>query len=203
MERLRRARRAVKTGFGFLSVPPAGEVRGPLQREVGQNMRFLLKKFISDERGVVWVEALLAIPLLTIITIGILEFGTMMWQREQLQNGVRDAARYWARCRPTDQGASYMPCSIQTARNIAFYGDPRGSVDAFGDPNPLRVPGWYDGAPGATLDILPATPPTAPTADSLVSVEGRVLYQGSPLYAAILGDAVTLGYYHTTRYIGW
>ncbi|MBT8458711.1 MAG: pilus assembly protein, partial [Boseongicola sp.] len=60
-----------------------------------------MRKIAKEQDGVVLVEALLALPILSLITFGILEFGNVMWQRQQLQVGVRDAARYWTRCRPT------------------------------------------------------------------------------------------------------
>lgn len=157
-------------------------------------MRGLLSKFISDKRGVVLTETLIALPILLLITVGLLEFGNMMWQRQQLQVGVRDAARYWARCRPTSgAGTPYMPCSISLARNIAFTGDPTGT-------SPLRVPGWDD---AAELQIDPAAPPTSPISTDLVSVRGEVNYQGSALYDRLIGSNFSIGYNYTTRYVGW
>ncbi len=139
-------------------------------------------------------ETLIALPIMLIMTVGLLEFGNMMWQRQQLQVGVRDAARYWARCRPTTgTGAAFMTCSIAQARNIAFTGDPSGAL-------PLRVPGW-DSA--TELTIEPATPPASPVSTDIVLVRGEVPYQASALFQRVIGANVTIGYYHTTRYVGW
>ena len=146
------------------------------------------KTFIKDESGVVLVEAMLALPLLTLLTVGILEFGYMMWQRQQLQIGVRDAARYWSRCRP-----SFHNCTADIARNIAFYGNPTGS----GNP---RVPGWDA---DSELEITPSSPSTTPTASDIVVVRGTVTYQGSPLFDAVLSEPVPIGYWTTMRYLGW
>lgn len=146
------------------------------------------KNLLRDQNGVVLVETLLAVPLLTLLTFGILEYGNMMWQRQQLQVGVRDAARYWSRCRP-----SFHDCSAETARNIAFYGNPAGT----GNP---RVPGW-DAA--ADLTISPSSPTTTPSASDIVIVSGAVTYQGSPVFNAVLDDPVTIGYWTTMRYLGW
>ena len=151
------------------------------------------KRFVSEERGVVLIETLLAVPVLTLLAFSILEFGNMMWQREQLQTGVKDAARYWARCRPTGAGGStFMSCDIATARRIAFTGLPSGGV--------VRVPGW-DAA--SELTITPLTPPGTPSSTDLVTVQGTVTYQGSPWFNALISNNIQLGYYHQTRYLGW
>jgi hypothetical protein len=155
-------------------------------------MRALVKRFLGEERGVVLVETLLAVPVLTIFAVGILEFGNMMWQRQQLQAGVKDAARYWARCRPTDAGSAYMPCSIDTARLIAFTGRPEGGAP--------RVPGWDE---ASELVITPATPPTLPTDTDIVTVRGTVVYNSGPLIPFLFPQQFTLGYYYQTRYLGW
>lgn len=150
---------------------------------------------MRSEDGVVLTETIIIAPVLVILTFGILEFGNMLWQRQQMQVGVRDAARYWSRCRPVANGSAFMPCSIQTARNIAFYGKPNVNP---GDP--LRVPGWFQ---NSQLTISPTTPPTAAVATDIVLVQGTFVYQGSPVYNAVLGSALTISYDHTERYIGW
>ena len=94
------------------------------------------RRFFRNEQGAVLAEALIAFPVLTVLSFGLLEFGNLMWQRQQLQSGVRDAARYWSKCRPATVNYA-ATCNETTARNIAFYGDPRGA--GYGQ---LRVPGW-------------------------------------------------------------
>ncbi len=151
------------------------------------------RQFAKDERGVVLIETLLAIPVLTLLALGILEFGNMMWQRQQLQSGVKDAARYWARCRPlTATGTAYMPCDLGTARLIAFTGHPDGGV--------ARVPGWDD---ASELTITPATPPTVPNDTSLVTVTGTVIYDPSPFFGTFYRAPITMSYWYQTRYLGW
>lgn len=150
------------------------------------------ENFIADQEGVVLVEALIAFPILILLTVGILEFGNMMWQRQQLQAGVRDAARYWSRCRPVSNGASYMSCSQAIARNIAVYGNPAGS-------GAERVPGWTTGS----VIILPAAPNTTPTPSDLVTVSSVTGYQGSPLFGAILSGSISIGHQAQLRYVGW
>ena len=147
----------------------------------------LLDELTEDQHGVIFVEALLVFPIFIMLTFGILEFGNIMWQRQQVQVGVRDAARYWSRCR-TD-----VDTCNDIARNIAFYGTPGvGSVP--------RVPGWE--LPDQ-LTIDPATLPTTPADDDIVTVAGTVTYAGSPVFSRIFSKGITLNYTYEIRYIGW
>lgn len=155
-------------------------------------MMGFLSRFFRNESGAILVETIIVVPVLTILTFGILEFGNMMWQRQQLQVGVRDAARYWSRCK-TNANFPGSSCDLARARNIAFYGNPNGT----GSP---RVPGWDD---VAELTINPATPPADPLATDIVTVEGNFIYQGSPVYAAVFGSTNQIGYFVTMRYQGW
>jgi len=151
-------------------------------------MRQRLSKDLSDDQhGVIFVEALLVLPILILLTFGILEFGNIMWQRQQVQVGVRDAARYWSRCR-TD-----VDTCNNIARNIAFYGTPdAGSVP--------RVPSW-DSA--SQLTISPNALPTTSADDDIVTVSGAVTYAGSPVFSRIFSNSITLNYAYEVRYIGW
>jgi len=151
-------------------------------------VRKVVRNFRDDTSGVILTESLLVLPVLSLFAFGIMEFGSILWQRQQVQVGVRDAARYWSRCRP-----DFSNCSLQIARNIAFYGNPTGT-------GPARVPGWTD---AAELTLTPATPPTSPVAADTVSATGSVVYQGSPLFNFVLSSAVTIEYTHMERYIGW
>ncbi|MDA7427615.1 pilus assembly protein [Primorskyibacter aestuariivivens] len=163
-------------------------------------MNFLRQPNIAkDESGAVLVETLIAIPVLTIATFGLLEFGNMLWQREQLQVGVRDAARYLSRCRQWASG-TIQPntCDRDVAERIAFFGDPRIGQGS------LRVPGWDE---TSELVILPTTlftsAPTVPTAGDTIVVYGEVTYQGSPVFNAVLSAAPKMGYTYEVRYQGW
>lgn len=89
-----------------------------------------------------------------------------------------------------------MPCSIQIAQNIAFYGKP--AVSAGDSP---RVPGWNQ---SSQLTITPATPPTVPDENAIVHARGSTPYQGSPIFSAVFGnDSFDIAYEHYERYIGW
>ena len=94
--------------------------------------------FWRREEGAVLAEALLTIPFVTLFAAGILEFGSIFWQRMQIDAGLRDAGRYLSRCRPVS--GTYVPtCNQATAKTIAFYGTQTPAADA--EP---RVPDWKD-----------------------------------------------------------
>lgn len=149
-----------------------------------------LRNFLSGTEAALLTETLIVVPVVTIFAVGILEFGNVFWQRHQVQVGVRDAARYWSRCRTT---APFTTCTQDIARNLAFYGNPAGT----GTP---RVPGW---TAAADLTIEPAVPPGNPTAVDIVTVTGSLTYTGSPLMRLIQLEGFTFTYTHNQRYMGW
>lgn len=151
-------------------------------------------RLARDQEGAVLVETLIAMPVLLILTFGILEFGNLMWQRQQLQIGVRDAARYWSRCRSDFGPSASSSCSAQTARLIAFTGHPDGGN--------VRVPGW-DETDELTLQPDFADLTGVPDFDDIVIVEGTVTYQGSPVFSALFRDSIEISYWATMRYYGW
>lgn len=144
--------------------------------------------FVGETSGSVLVEALIVLPIVLVFSVGVLEFGNILWQREQMQTGVRDAARYWSRCRP-----DFSSCSISTARNIAFYGNPTGAGN-------LRVPNWFE---AADLNITPVTPVGSPQADDLVVATGQLDYLGSPMFRMLAIQPISVRYQYSQRYIGW
>lgn len=143
---------------------------------------------MASTEGAILAEALIVLPIVAVLAIGMLEFGSLFWQRQQMEVGVRDAARYWSRCRP-----DFGPCSIARARNIAFYGNPEGT--GF-----LRVPNWYR---DTDLTLAPETPPAVPGPADVVTAQGTLHYQGSPLSGLLGLDLLVVGYNHQERYVGW
>nr|WP_306264620.1 TadE family protein [Pararhizobium sp. IMCC3301] len=129
-------------------------------------------------------EAILAVPILIILAFGMLEFGSLFWQREQIETGLRDAARYMARCRH-DTAA----CQT-TARNLAYYG----SVSA---QSSARVPQWEaDASPITFAETVGATQTvvTATTVHQLIN---------SPVFGFLGIDEITITAWHDQRVIGW
>lgn len=159
-------------------------------------MKRLVKKCLRrlgvEEKGAIFVEALIILPVMTIFAAGIMEFGNVLWQRHQMQTGVRDAARYMARC-------SQTTCSEDIARAIAFVGQPsyQGSTK--------RIPNWPDEANQSASDALEIffldseiVSPDVPR----VAVRGRLNYEPSPWYGALGINLITLEYVHVQRNIG-
>ena len=156
-------------------------------------LKRIAKTFLRRERGAVLLETLIVAPVLIIMSFGFVEFGNILWQREQLQAGVRDAARYWSRCRQS-MGGINTDCSETIARNIAFYGTPNP-----GSGTPYRVPRW-DGNPATELVITPdkASLPGNPDRTDTVRVTGTMEYRGF-----FLSGPYEISYRAEMRYIGW
>jgi len=151
------------------------------------------RTFVAQTHGALLTETLIVVPVVTIFAVGILEFGNVFWQRHQVQVGVRDAARYWARCHRDEV---FMTCSDVIAANLALYGQPTPSAT-------LRVPGWDD------PDLLEFSPlpdriSVAPGQEGFtVTVTGTHTYTGSPLMRLLQIEAFDFSYTHEQRYIGW
>lgn len=158
----------------------------------------IAKRFIRSARGAILVETIIVVPVVTVFAAGIVEFGSIFWQRHQLQIGVRDAARYWSRCIGNPELSS---CSIQKARNMAFYGTAEPPADQIGCTSPLlRVRGWCN---NSQLVINPATAPANISANNLFTVTGTVTYQGSPVFRLLQIDPIEFSYTYEQRFIGW
>ncbi len=152
-------------------------------------LRNHLRRFSSDLRGAVLTEALLVFPFIIIFSVGILEFGNVLWQRHQLQTGVRDAARYLARC--SDSPTFGAPCDLQVARNIAFYGSPDGTASGT-----QRVPGWdHETELSVTYPVRGGI--------RMVVVSAAVDYIDSPLFGMLAVPGFQIEYAYMQRYIGW
>ena len=140
--------------------------------------------FFAERDGVAMTEAIIVVPFLTLFAVGVLEFGALFWQREQIETGLRDAARYMARC-----PHPVLTCEA-TARNLAYYGSSSATTVE-------RVPGWNDTnspitftvAPFGTLDIV-----TAVTAHDLVN---------SPFFNFLGIGVISISANHDQRFMGW
>lgn len=155
----------------------------------------LLSRFRTSERGAILVEVLLVFPVITLFAIGMLEFGYIFWERQQMQAGVRDAARYWSRCNLAATTTS--ACSIAKARDIALtYHDPVANTTY------SRLAGWTVAQADAVV-ITPAVPPAVPASTDLVTVTGTLQHNSSPLFVLLNLPPIPISYTYTMRYIGW
>jgi Flp pilus assembly protein TadG len=151
-----------------------------------------LGRFHRDEHGAVLAEALIIVPFVTLFSVGILEFGNMFWEKEQVETGLRDAARYLGRCQPSS--VSFVSqCSQTVARRIAYYGTSNPAATA------LRVPGW--GPSGSA--IVFATVTRGAAGDKVIVASTSLAYSNSPLFGWLGLPNITIQAYHEERYIGW
>lgn len=158
----------------------------------------IAKRFARAARGAILVETIIVVPLVTVFAAGIVEFGSIFWQRHQMQIGVRDAARYWSRCIGDDTLSS---CSLAKARNMAFYGTAEPDLGKGPcEPSILRVRNWCD---PSELLITPSTPPEDISATNVFTVTGTVAYEGSPVFRLLGIKPIEFTYTYQQRYIGW
>lgn len=150
--------------------------------------RTWIARFSSEQQGAVLIETLIAAPILLAFTFSILEFGNILWQRLQVQTGVREAARYWSRCHD-----GYASCSEAIATNIAQFGHPGG--ESLGG---LRAPGWDDSSQ-ITFSPAKASLPAEPDSSSTVTVTASVPYSGWLIPSGV----ITIRYAYQMRYAGW
>ncbi|MES0005537.1 pilus assembly protein [Mesorhizobium sp. M0062] len=155
-------------------------------------LKRFLERFHRDEHGAVLAETLLIVPFVTVFSVGILEFGNMFWEKEQVETGLRDAARYLARCQPSNALSGYVSqCSDTVARRIAYYGtsNPAATV--------LRVQGW--GPSGSTIVFATVTR----SGTKVITANTSLAYSSSPLFGWTGLANITIQAFHEERYIGW
>lgn len=90
----------------------------------------LLFRFRREERGAILVEMALVTPFMLTLSAGVFEFGNLIHKKLLIEAGLRDAARYAARCSPS----FWTDCATRAA-NIAA----TGTVDGTGS---ARVVTW-------------------------------------------------------------
>ena len=159
-----------------------------------------LKNFGREERGAVLVEMTLITPLMIVLSAGVFEFGNLIHQKLLIEAGLRDAARYAARCTTAVTG---VDC-LANARNIAAFGSVAGTT--------ARVSGWDD------ADVVIATYTTANNVDPVTGLQdyrgtgaqvitvratAAVPYAPVGLLAVIGIGAITLNASHEERFIGY
>ena len=150
----------------------------------------LYSRFRGSQDGSILIETIVVVPIIIIFAVGVIEFGNVFWQRHQIETGVRDAARYWSRCR-----LGFMTCDQSTAKNIAMF-----AVPVLTGSTPQRVFGWTD---PDSITITPVSTPVSPTSADIVTVTATHDYQISPLFGMLRIGTLTFEISHQQRYIGW
>lgn len=152
-------------------------------------------RFRTSERGAILVEALLIVPIITLFAVAVLEFGFVFWERQQMQAGVRDAARYWSRC--NFEAFTKGSCSVAQARQVAVtYRDPVANAVY------SRLNNWNASTASAVV-VTPTTPPVTPGPTSILTVTGTVQHDNTPLFKLLDLQPITLSYSYTMRFTGW
>jgi len=155
-----------------------------------------LRPRLADERGVAAVEAALAFPFLLALMAGLFEFGSVFYNFELMQTGVRDAGRYLSRV--PDLGAAE-----ESAKRLAVTGSIASGQAA-------RVDWWTPGQIQISYRTI-ENPRDATTGlrnyragDTLtiVRVSTSVPYEGMGLLAAIGLEPIQINAAHEERYVG-
>lgn len=114
-------------------------------------LRHIIQRFNSDDKGAALVEVAIVTPFVLLLSAGVFEFGNILNTRMLLDAGVKDAARYMARC-----SSDWDTCS-GLAKNLAVNGAVTGGS--------ARVTGWTTGQ----ITITPAV--STPAIDSATGTE--------------------------------
>ena len=165
-------------------------------------VRFLahaVTKFRQDERGSMLVEMALVAPLMLSLSAGVFEFGNLIQRKLLIEAGLRDGARYAARCRPIGTACS------TAAANLAATATVNGTGAA-------RVAGWT----AASVTVQPQYLTTAVVDGSgnqiyrsstanvyTVRVSTSFPYAGVSLLSYLGLGPITLAGAQEERYIGW
>ncbi|WP_163266884.1 TadE/TadG family type IV pilus assembly protein [Chelativorans alearense] len=164
----------------------------------------LIENFERDERGQILVEMTLITPLMISLSAGVFEFGNLIHHKLLIEAGLRDAARYYARCNTqlfADAGLS-IDCTTN-AQNTALYGST--SVGT------LRVEDWSGPVTISTYTTTNTVDPITGLQDyrssgaSVVTVRVTTSYDyaGMSLLSYLGMSPITLAAAHEERLVGW
>ena len=199
----------------------------PMIRRISTRLKHLRR----DTQGAVLAEALIVVPFIVFFASGILEFASVFWEKQIIETGLRDAARFVARCQSNSSFSASCKTASDTvngttvagktiATQIAFYGtaDQNATSLRWCRWRPVTAP---NGACGTTT-ALPAAPITIEMVNRSMTVNGtpitqkvvtaRTTYQHQvmsflapawPIFGWAGLSTITLQAYHEERYLGW
>jgi Flp pilus assembly protein TadG len=151
---------------------------------------------IGDERGVAAIEAALSVPFLIAVGAGLFEFGSVFYNFQLIQTGVRDAGRYLSR-------APDLAAAEGNAKRLAVTGS---TVTG----QPARV-SWWKAEQVSISYRITANPRDATTGlrnyragDTVTTIRVSTIapYQGMGLLSAIGLGTVQITAAHEERYVG-
>ncbi|MBZ9862935.1 TadE/TadG family type IV pilus assembly protein [Mesorhizobium sp. CA12] len=161
-------------------------------------LKQILQRFKRDDDGAVLVEMTLVTPFVLLLSAGVFEFGNILNTRMLLDAGVRDAARYMARC-----SSDWDTCS-GLAKNLAVNGAVTGGS--------ARVTGWTVGE--VTIIKSFSTQAVDPTTGTefylsttanvdVVQVSTTFPYANLGLWSYLGFPQLNLTVFHQERVLGW
>ena len=161
-------------------------------------LNHMIRRFKGEDDGAILVEMALLTPFVLLLSAGVFEFSNILNTRMLLDAGVRDAARYMARC-----SSDWDTCSGY-ATNLAVKGAITGGSD--------RVTGWTaDEVEIKKVKSLQAIDPDTGTELYLsstsnvdvVQVKASYPYAGVGLWSYLGFGQITLTVFHQERVLGW
>ena len=162
----------------------------------------LLSRFRADQAGAALVEMTIITPLMLVLAAGVFEFSNIIQTKLLIEAGLRDGARYFARC---DNGSNFAACET-SSKNIAATGQPTSGGTA-------RVTDWADTmvSVGYAQEIDVAVIDVDTGAENYRSASGviRVVrvstaypYSGTGLWGFLGFGALTIAAAHEERVLG-
>lgn len=161
-------------------------------------LRKIIRHFKGDEDGVVLVEMAIVTPFVLLLAAGVFEFSNVLNTRMLLDAGVKDAARYMARC-----SSDWDTCSGY-AKNLAVNGAISGGS--------ARVTGW------TTDEVTISKSLSTPAIDAgtgtelylsstanvdVVQVSTSYPYAGVGFWSYLGFGQISLSVFHQERVLGW
>lgn len=166
-----------------------------------------LKRFSENQTGAALVEMTLITPLMLVLAAGVFEFSSVIHSKLLLEAGVRDGARYFARCYG---GGDATNCKF-ASKNIAVTGQDTNGGTA-------RVAGWtvedvdvYDDdlenwkqieVVVIDVDTGEENYRSSSGVVNVVRVSTDYAYSGTGLWTYLGFGALTLTVFHDERVVG-
>ncbi|TIP05977.1 MAG: pilus assembly protein [Mesorhizobium sp.] len=161
-------------------------------------LNHMIRRFKGEDDGAILVEMALLTPFMLLLSAGVFEFSNILNTRMLLDAGVRDAARYMARC----------SSDWDTCKGLAQTLAANGAIDG----TSARVSGWLPSQVEITKSFsTPAIDPATGTELYLsgtsnvdvVQVKTSYPYAGVGLWSYLGFGQLTLTVFHQERVLGW
>lgn len=161
-------------------------------------LKQILRRFKREDDGTALVEMAVLTPFVLLLAAGVFEFSNILNTRMLLDAGVKDAARYMARC-----SSDWNTCSGY-ATNLAVNGAITGGS--------ARVSGWTTSQvtiskPVSTPAIDPATGTelylSSTSNVDVVQVSTTFPYANLGLWSYLSFGQLNLTVFHQERVFGW